>query len=220
MKPNPAFDLARDFAPVSQLASQAVVLVVNPASNIRSVSELIALAKQKPGEILCANVGIGSAPHFAAELFAQRAGVKLVHVPYPGSPQAVNDLLGERVTMFFSPASTVLGQIAAGQLKALAIASDRRAGVLPDVPSMAESGMPDFDTSLWFGLLAPSGTPQAAIDKVASAAAGVMHAPEAIETLKKQGFEPLGTGPEAFAPYLQNEIRRWSDVARAAGVKS
>jgi tripartite-type tricarboxylate transporter receptor subunit TctC len=220
MKPNPAFDLARDFAPVSQLANQAVVLVVDPASKLSSVAELIALAKQKPGEILCANVGIGSAPHFAAELFAQRAGIKLVHVPYPGSPQAVNDLLGGRVAMFFSPASTVLGQIAAGQLKALATASTRRAEVLPGVPSMAESGMPDFDTSLWFGLLAPSGTPQAAIDKVASAAAGVMHAPEAIATLKKQGFEPLGTNPAAFAPYLQNEIRRWAEVARAAGVKS
>ena len=220
MKPNPAFDLARDFVPVSQLANQAVVLVVDPASNLHSVAELIALAKQKPGEILCANVGTGSAPHFAAELFAQRAGIKLVHVPYPGSPQAVNDLLAGRVTMFFSPASTVLGQIAAGKLRALATASDRRAGVLPDVPSMAESGMPDFDTSLWFGLLAPSGTPQAAIARMASAATSAMHVPEAVETLKKQGFEPLGTGPDAFAPYLQNEIRRWSDVARVAGVKS
>jgi tripartite-type tricarboxylate transporter receptor subunit TctC len=220
MKPNPAFDLTRDFAPVSELASQAVVLVVNPASSLRSVAELIALAKQKPGEILCANVGIGSAPHFAAELFAQRAGIKLVHVPYPGSPQAVNDLLAGRVTMFFSPASTVLGQIAAGQLRALATAANRRADVLPDVPAMPEAGMPDFDTSLWFGLLAPSGTPQGAIDTVAGAAAGAMHAPEAVETLKKQGFAPLGTSPAAFAPYLQSEIRRWSEVARAAGVKS
>jgi tripartite-type tricarboxylate transporter receptor subunit TctC len=220
MKPNPAIDLARDFAAVSQLASQAVVLVVNPASGLSSVAELIALAKRKPGEILCANVGIGSAPHFAAELFAQRAGLKLVHVPYPGSPQAVNDLLGGRVTMFFSPASTVLGQIAAGQLKALATAANRRADVLPDVPAMPEAGMPDFDTSLWFALLAPSGTPQAAIDKVASAAAGVMHAPDAVESLKKQGFEPMGTTPAAFAPYLQDEIRRWAEVARVAGVKS
>src|SRR5262245_10390350 len=220
MKPNPAFDLARDFAPVSLLANQAVVLVVNPESNLRSVAELIALAKSKPGEVLCANVGIGSLPHFAAELFAQRAGIKLVHVPYPGSPQAVNDLLGGRVTMFFSPASTVIGQIAAAHLRALATASDRRAEVMPDVPSMAEAGMPDFDTSLWFGLLAPSGTPQAAIDRIASATAGAMRAPEAIETLKKQGYEPLGTGPDAFAPYLQKELQRWSDVARAAGVKS
>jgi tripartite-type tricarboxylate transporter receptor subunit TctC len=220
MKPNPAFDLARDFAPVSQLASQAVVLVVNPDSSLHSVADVIALAKQKPGEVLCANVGVGSLPHFAAELFAQRAGVKLVHVPYPGSPQAVNDLLAGRVTMFFSPASTVLGQIAAGKLRALATASTQRASTLPDVPSMAEAGMRDFDTSLWFAVLAPAGTPRTAIDKVASVADKALHAPVAVETLKKQGFDPLGTSPDVFGRYLQKEISRWSDVAKAAGVKS
>lgn len=220
MKPDPNFDIARDFAPVSLLANGAVVLVVNPDSNLHSVPDLIALATSKPGEVLCANVGVGSLPHFAAELFAQRAGLKLVHVPYPGSPQAVNDLLAGRVTMFFSPASTVIGQIAAGRLRALATAAEKRASALPDVPSMAEAGMPNFDTSLWFGLLAPAGTPRAAIDTVARAAAKTMHAADAVATLKKQGFEPLGEGPEPFGRYLQSEIGRWSDVARAAGVKS
>jgi tripartite-type tricarboxylate transporter receptor subunit TctC len=220
MKPDPAFDLDRDFAPVTLLAKQAVVLVVNPQSNVHSVPELIALAKSKPGEVLCGNVGIGGLPHFAALLFAHRAGINLVHVPYPGSPQAVSDLLAGRIAMFFSPASTVVGQIAAGKLRALATASDRRASILPDVQSMAEAGMPDFDTSLWFGLLAPAGTPRAAIDKVASAADKAMHAPEAIETLKKQGFDPLGGGPDAFERYLRSEINRWSEVAHAAGVKS
>src|SRR5262249_48282739 len=122
--------------------------------------------------------------------------------------------------MFFSPASTVIGQIQAGQLKGLATASDRRASVVPDVPSMAETGLPDFDTSLWFGLLAPAGTPRGAIHRVARAADKAQHAPGAVETLKKQGFDPLGTGPDAFARYMQSEISRWSDVARAAGVKS
>jgi tripartite-type tricarboxylate transporter receptor subunit TctC len=220
MKPDPNFDLAKDFSAIALLASQAIVLVTNPESNLHSVADVIALAKQKPGEILCANAGVGSLPHFAAELFSHRAGIKLVHVPYPGSPQAVNDLLAGRVALFFSPASTVVGQIAAGKLRALATASDKRASILPDVPSMAEAGMPDFDTSLWFGLLAPVGTPRNAIDKVAAAADKAMHAPAAIETLKKQGFEPLGTGPDAFGPYLLNEISRWSNVARVAGVKS
>jgi tripartite-type tricarboxylate transporter receptor subunit TctC len=220
MKPNPAFDLARDFAPITLLAKQAVVLVVDPQSNLHSVAELIALAKSKPGEVLCANVGIGSLPHFAAVLFAQRAGINLTHVPYPGSPEAVNDLLGGRVTMFFSPASTVIGQIAAGKLRPLATASDRRANALPDVPSMAEAGIPDFDTSLWFGLLAPARTPRPIIDKLASVADKAMHAPEAIETLKKQGFDPQGDGPDAFERYLRSEIVRWTDVAHVAGVKS
>jgi tripartite-type tricarboxylate transporter receptor subunit TctC len=220
MRPNPAFDLAKDFAPITLLAKQAVVLVVDPQSNLHSVAELIALAKSKPGEVLCANVGVGSLPHFAAVLFAQRAGINLTHVPYPGSPEAVNDLLGGRVTMFFSPASTVVGQIAAGKLRALATASDRRASALPDVPSMTEAGIPDFDTSLWFGLLAPAGTPRPIIDKLASVADKAMHAPEAVETLQKQGFDPHGGRPDAFAGYLRSEISRWSDVARAAGVKS
>jgi tripartite-type tricarboxylate transporter receptor subunit TctC len=212
MNPDTAFDLTKDFAPVSLLASGAVVLVVSPQSNLHSVAELIALAKSKPGEVLCANAGIGSLPHMAAEFFAQRTGIKLVNVPYPGSPQAVNDLIAGRVKMFFSPASTVIGQIAAGKLVALAAASTKRASALPDVPSMAEAGIPDFDTSLWFCVVAPAGTPQTAIDKVAKAADAAMRAPQTVETLKKQGFDPIGEGPDRFGPYLRGEIARWSEV--------
>jgi tripartite-type tricarboxylate transporter receptor subunit TctC len=219
MKPDTAFDLTKDFAPVALLSSGAVVLVVSTQSNLHSVADLIALAKSKPGEVLCANAGIGSLPHMAAEYFAQRAGIKLVHVPYPGSPQAVNDLIAGRVTMFFSPASTVIGQITAGKLVALATASTKRASALPNVPSMAEAGMPDFDTSLWFGLMAPAGTSQAAIDKVAKAADAAMRAPQAVELLKKQGFDPIGEGPDRFGSYLKSEIARWTEVGRRAGVK-
>jgi tripartite-type tricarboxylate transporter receptor subunit TctC len=218
MNPDTSFDLTKDFVPVSLLTSGAVVLVVCLQSNLHSVPELIGMAKSKPGEVLCANAGVGSLPHMAAEFFAQRAGIKLVDVPYPGSPQAVNDLVAGRVTMFFSPASTVIGQIAAGKLIALATAANKRASALPDVPSMAEAGMPDFDTSLWFGLMAPAGTPQIAIEKIAKAAEAAMRAPQAVETLKKQGFEPIGEGPDRFGPYLQSEIIRWSEVgARVKG---
>ena len=156
----------------------------------------------------------------AAALFAQRAGIDLVRVPYPGSPQAVSDLMAGRVTMFFSPASTVIGLIAAGKLTALATAATKRASVLPDVPSMAEAGMPDFDSSLWFGLLAPAGTPQSAIDKVAKAADATMQAPHAVATLNKQGFEPISQGPDRFGSYLRSEITRWSEIARGAGARS
>ena len=188
INPDPAFDLNKDFAPISLLASGAVVLVVSPQSNLSSVGDLIAMAKSNPGQVLCANAGIGSLPHMAAELFAQRAGIELVSVPYPGSPQAVTDLVAGRVTMFFSPASTVIGQITAGKLKALATAANKRASALPEVPSMAEAGIPDFDTSLWFGVMAPAGTPQNAIQKIASAAEKAMHRPNAVETRKSRAL--------------------------------
>jgi tripartite-type tricarboxylate transporter receptor subunit TctC len=217
INPNTAVDLTRDFAPVALLEQGAVVLVVDPASNIHSVEELIALAKSKPGQVLDATV-IGSLPHFATELFAQRAGIKLTHVPYPGSPQAVMDVIAGRATMAFSPASTVVGQIAAGKVRALATAAKKRAAALPDVPTMAEAGIPDFDTSLWFGLLAPTGTPRPAIDKLAVAARQAMHTPGAMASLGKQGYEPLDAGPDEFAAYMRSEIARWSDVAREAGL--
>ena len=210
-------DLTKDFAPIALLESGAIVLAVNPASDIHSVAELIALAKAKPGQVLHATV-VGSLPHFASELFAQRAGVKLMQVPYQGSPQAVIDVIAGRATMTFSPASSVVGQIAAGKLRALATAAEKRASALPDVPTMAEAGMRDFNTSLWFGLLAPAGTPRPVIEKLADAARKAMHAPEAVETLRKQGYEPLDGGPDEFATFLRSEITRWSEVARAAGL--
>ena len=210
-------DLTKDFAPIALLESGAIVLAVNPASDIHSVAELIALAKAKPGQVLHATV-VGSLPHFASELFAQRAGVKLMQVPYQGSPQAVIDVIAGRATMTFSPASSVVGQIAAGKLRALATAAEKRASALPDVPTMAEAGMGDFNTSLWFGLLAPAGTPRPVIEKLANAARKAMHGPEAIETLRKQGYEPLDGGPDEFATFLRSEITRWSEVARAAGL--
>jgi tripartite-type tricarboxylate transporter receptor subunit TctC len=219
INPNAAVDLTRDFAPVALLESGAIALVVNPASGIQNVAELIALAKAKPGQVLHATVK-GSLPHFASELFAQRAGIELTQVPYQGSPQSVTDVIAGRATMTFSPASSVVGQIAAGKLKALATAAKKRPSALPDVPTMAEAGMPDFDTSLWFGLLAPAGTPRPAIDKVAAAAHQAMHAPEALETLRKQGYEPLDAGPDDFTAFIGTEIARWTNVARAAGLKS
>jgi tripartite-type tricarboxylate transporter receptor subunit TctC len=216
MRPDPAFNLLNDFAPVALLASGAVVLVVSPQSNVHSVAELIALAKSKPDKVLCATSGVGSSTDLTAALFAQRAGIELVRVPYPGSPQAVNDVMAGRAVMVFSPASTVIGQIAAGKLIALATAATKRASVLPNVPSMAEAGMPDFDASLWFGLLAHAGTPQTAIAKVAKAAETAMRAPQVIAMLKKQGFEPISEGPDRFGSYLRSEITRWSKVARGA----
>jgi len=219
INPNLTFDMVKDFAPVALVATAAVVLVVNPATDVHTVAELIALAKKKPGEVFYASTGVGAAPHLAAELFSQRAGIKLVHVPYPGSPQAVADLIAGRTMMMFSPASAVLGQINAGKLTVLASAASKRPSILPDVPTMAEAGMPDFDTGIWFGLMAPKGTPQAVIDKLAPAVQEAIHAPEAVATLNKQGFDPLTGGPGVFRHFIVTELTRWSDVAQAAGLK-
>jgi tripartite-type tricarboxylate transporter receptor subunit TctC len=219
INPNASFDLTRDLAPIALLENGAVILVVNPASGINSVAELIARAKAKPGELMHSTV-FGSMPNFLSELFAQRAGIKLLQVPYQGSPQAVMDVIAGRATMTFSPASSVVGQIAAGKLRPLATAAKQRSSALPDVPTMEEAGIPDFDASLWFGLLAPAGTPRPIIDKLAAAARQAMHAPDAVETLRKQGYEPLDGGPDEFAAFIRSEIARWTDVAHAAGMRS
>ena len=178
-----------------------------------------ALAKAKPGEVLHATVK-GSLPHLASELFAQRTGIKLLQVPYQGSPQTVTDVIAGRAMITFSPASTVVGQIAAGKLRALATAANKRPSALPDVPTMAEAGIPDFDTSLWFGLWAPIGTPRPVIEKLAGAAQKAMHAPETVERLRKLGFDPLEGGPDEFAAYIRSEIARWSAVVDTAGLRS
>jgi tripartite-type tricarboxylate transporter receptor subunit TctC len=217
INPNPAFDLQRDLAPIALLSSGAVVLVTNPDSGVHSVAELIALAKSKPGQVLHATV-VGSLPHLASELFAQRAGIKFTQVPYQGSPQTVTDVIAGRALCTFSPASTVVGQIAAGKLRP--VAANKRSSALPDVPTMAEAGIPDFDTSLWFGLLAPIGTPRPVIDKLADAAQKAIHAPQTMATLAKQGFIPLEGGPDKFADYIRSETARWTAVAGAAGLRS
>jgi len=219
INPNPSLDLVRDLAPIALLASVPVILVVNPGSDIHSVADLISLAKAKPGQALHATV-VGSLPHLASELFAQRADIKWTQVPYQGSPQTMTDVIAGRALVTFSPASTVLGQIAAGKLRALATAAHKRSRALPDVPTLEEEGMPDFDTSLWFGLLGPAGTPRSVIDKLAGAATKAMQTPQAQEALRKQGFELLNGGPDEFAEYIRRETARWTEVAQAAGLRS
>jgi tripartite-type tricarboxylate transporter receptor subunit TctC len=216
--PNAPFDIVKDFEPVALLATGAIVMVVDPKLNVNSVAEFTALCKSKPGQILFGSVGPGSLPDLCGELYAQRAGVKLVQVTYPGSPQVIIDLMAGRVAMNFAIASSVLGQIAAGQVKPLAIAADKRSDLLPDVPTMAEAGMPDFNTPLWFGLQAPKGTPRPIVDKLAAAAKTAMHAPDAVDALHKQGFVPEDLGPDQFAGFIKSEISRWTEVAQASGL--
>ena len=219
INPNPSFDLTRDLAPIALLASVPVILVVNPDSDVHSVADLIALAKSKSGQVLHATV-IGSLPHLASELFAQRAGIKWTQVPYQGSPQTVADVIAGRALASFSPASAVVGQIAAGKLRPLATATHKRSRALPDVPTLEEQGIADFDTSLWFGLFAPAGTPRPVINKLADAAPEALQTPRAEDALRKQGFEPLNGGPDKFADYIRRETARWTEVAQNAGLRS
>ena len=219
INPNQSLDLTRDLAPIALLVSVPLILVVNPDSKVHSVADLIALAKATPNQALHATV-VGSMPHLASELFAQRAGIKWTQVPYQGSPQTVTDVMAGRALCTFSPASTVVGQIAAGKLRPLATAAHKRSSVLPDVPTLEERGMPDFDTSLWFGLFAPIGTPRPIIDQLADVAPKALQTPRAKDALHKSAFEPLNGGPDAFADYIKRETARWTAVANAAGLHS
>ncbi len=219
INPNASFDMVKDFAPIALATSVPIVLVVHPSSGVNSLQDLIALAKSKPGEVLYASTGVGTAPHLSGELLAQRAGVKLVHVPYQGSPQAATDLLAGRVTMTFSPISAVTAHVEAGKLKALAAATSKRPAIMPNVPTMAEAGMPDFDTSIWFGLVAPAGTPREIVDKLSRAVAEAQKSEEVAKVFRTQGFETIPGGPDEFAKSMQSEIKRWNEVAQAAGLK-
>jgi tripartite-type tricarboxylate transporter receptor subunit TctC len=214
------FDVEKDFAPVALAGAAAVVLVVNPSIGVNSVPELVALAKAKPGELNYASVGIGSALHLSAELLVQRAGIKLVHVPYQGSPQAVTDLVAGRTQLMFAPAASVVPLIQSGKLKVLASATGRRTGILPDVPTMAEIGMSDFDTSIWFGVEAPAGTPRGVIDKLEHAVREAVRSPEVVNAWRSQGVDPLDGGPDDYARLIASELKRWGAVATAAGLKN
>ena len=219
INPNLSFDIAKDFAPIALVNAVTVILVVHPSIAVNNVQELIAYAKSKPGELSYASTGLGSAPHFSGELFMQRTGTKLVHVPYPGSPQAATDLLAGRVQVMFSPATAVISLVQDGKLKVLASTGSKRAGILPDLPTMIESGMPDFDTAIWFGLTAPAGTPREVIEKLSRAVRDAVKSNEVVAAWRPQGVDPLDGDPDELARLIGTELKRWGDVAAAAGLK-
>ena len=220
INPDRSTRLGRDFSPIALLGNIAIVLIIDPKVNVHSVSELIALAKSKPGQVSYGSVGAGTLPHLAGVLFTQRAGIQLLHVPYPGSPQAVTDVMAGRITIFFAPASSIIGQVASGKVLALATAADKRSSALPEVPTMTEAGMADFDTSLWLGLVGPAGLPRPIVDKLAGVAQKAMQAPQSAAALVKQGYDPHFLGPDQFAAFIASEKARWSAVASAAGLMS
>ncbi|HWV55230.1 tripartite tricarboxylate transporter substrate binding protein [Pseudorhodoplanes sp.] len=219
LAPQTRFDFARDFAPIAPLVVLPNILVVHPDTGVKSVAELIALAKSKPDGLSFASSGVGTSPHLSGELFNQMAGVKIVHVPYPGSGQAVSDLLANRVQVMFSPAATVLQHVEKGSLRALASSQLKRTKAAPQLPTMDEAALKGFDTGLWFGLLAPTGTPKDVIDKLSKATNEALKSPDVVETLSKQGMDILGGTPDEFGKLIAVETDKWAKVVKASGLQ-
>ena len=217
--PDLRFSFATDFVPIALLGTVPNLLVVHPSVDAQTVAELIAAAKAKPGTLTYASSGNGTSPHLSSELFSEMTGVKLVHVPYKGSPPAVVDLLAGRVSLMFSPASTVLPHIKSGKLRALASTGLTRASAMPELPTLSESGLSGFDTGVWFGLLAPAKTPPAIVERLAKAIAQARESAELKSQFGSQGIDLLQGGPKEFGEYIEKEIAKWAKVIKAAGVK-
>jgi tripartite-type tricarboxylate transporter receptor subunit TctC len=195
------------------------ILVAHPSLGVDNVAQLIALARQKPGEIMFGSSGVGTSTHLAGELINVMAGIKLVHVPYPGSAQSITDVLTGRIPLVFVPASAAMQHVEKGDLKALASTGLKRASIAPNVPTMSEAGLSGFDLGLWFGLMAPAGTPRDTIDKLAAATNEALASPDLVAVLRAQGQDPLGGTPEDFARYIESEIKKGKVLAEAAGLK-
>jgi len=220
ISPNLTFDFQKDFAPIALVASVPNILVAHPSLGVDNLKDLIALAKQKPGELVYGSSGVGTSTHLAGELINVMAGVKLTHVPYPGSAQSLTDVIAGRIPLLFVPAAPAMQYIERGQLKAIAVTQLKRAGIAPNVPTMAEAGLPGYDIGLWFALAAPAGTPRDVIDKLARATNAAMQAPDLVAALHAAGIDPItDSNPESFARYIDSEIKKGAEVAAAAGLK-
>ena len=211
------YDALKDFAPIALVASGPYVLAVHPDLPAKSVKELIALAKREPGKIDYASSGNGSAQHLVGALFATMAGIELNHVPYKGSGQAMQDVLGGRVKVTFAGVPNVLNQVRNGRLRALGVTGDKRWPDLPDVPTIAEAGVAGYEASLWLGMLAPADTPPAVIDRLAAAIDKSLHDKTLVEQLHHAGIAPQFMGPQEFGPFLRAEYDKWGRVVKETG---
>jgi tripartite-type tricarboxylate transporter receptor subunit TctC len=209
----------KDFAPVALLAAAPNVLVVNPNFEVSSVKDLIALAKEKPGQITYASAGNGTSNHLTVELLKVLAGIDLVHVPYKGDNPAVTDVLGGQVPMVFPTLPVALPHIKTGKLKAIAVSSEKRTTLMPDLPTVAESGgLPEFAVSVWVGILAPAGTPAEIVERLNAELSGIVSQPETREKLASLGAEPATMKSGEFAAYIRSETEKWSKVAKSANI--
>ena len=212
LMPGKGPNFQQDLAPIVLVGSIPNILVVNPSLGVNDVKGLIALAKQKPDELLYGASGLGSGPHLATELFKQMAGVKMTGVLYPGSAQTVMDLISGRIQVMFSPASTVLAFIKDGRVKALGTSEAKRTSAAPDLPTISEAALPGYDTGVWFGILAPTGTPTPIVDKISVAANSALKDQDVMKQLAIQGLDARGGSPQDFATFIRSETERWARV--------
>jgi len=214
------YDAIKDFAPISFVASVPYVLVVDPSLPVKTVQEFIALAKARPGKMNYASAGNGSTHHFCGELLKSMTGIDIQHIPYKGSGPGIAGLLGGEVSMMFANVADIGSQVKGGKVKALAVTTPRRSSLLPDVPTMPEAGLPDFEITSWFGLLAPAGTPTPIIGRLNAETVKVLGRADVKATLGAQGLEVASSSPEQFAAHIKNEIARFGKIAKAAGIKA
>ena len=213
------YDSVRDFAPISLLSQQPNIWIVHPSLPVKSMKELIAHVKARPGQLNFGSSGTGGSQHLAGELLKSMAGIDMTHIPYKGSPPALIDLIAGRVPIMSSTMPPVLPHLRTGKVRALAVTSAKRSPALPDVPTVAEAALPGYEAIAWQGLLAPAGTARAVIARVQTEFARVLKQPEIASRLTEQGFETVASTPEWFAGYIRTEIEKWSKVIKAAGIK-
>jgi tripartite-type tricarboxylate transporter receptor subunit TctC len=213
------YDVDKDFRPVSLLAWSPLVMVVNPSFPASNLQEFIAAAKRTPGKLTYASGGVGTGAHVATEMLARETGMQLVHVPYRGPGQAATDVLGGQVPMMMMQAAVALPHIKAGKLKAIAVPGAKRLATLPDVPTVAESGVPGFNASPWFGIMAPGSTPQPVVEKVAAELRKAMSSPEVRNELVRQNAEPMGSTPEEFAALIRAETPRFRKLVKELDIR-
>jgi tripartite-type tricarboxylate transporter receptor subunit TctC len=214
------FDIVRDFEPISMLTTSAQLLAVRSTLPVKSVKELIALAKSKPGHLTYASTGTGGSGHLAMELFRLQAGIDMMHVPYKGSSTAVPDLIGGQVDMMFSSSIALLPHMKSGRIRALGITSPQRSALLPELPTIAESGLPGFEAIGWSAMLAPAKTPRAIVTLLNTTIVKIAQMPEVVERLAAQGAAPLTSTPEQARSILQQEVVKWQKVIQTAGIKA
>jgi tripartite-type tricarboxylate transporter receptor subunit TctC len=218
LMPNFPFNIERDFAPVTMLATAPNVLVAHPGLGVKTVKELVALAKAKPGTLAFASPGVGSGLHLAGELFNSQAGVDLLHVPYKGTGPALTDVLGGTVPLMFSNLPAVLGHIKSGKLVAIGITDAARSNTAPDIPTLAEQGVSGVVVTSWYGLLAPAGTPPERVEQLAKDATDILSQPLIREQLKAQGLAEVLMKPAAFAAHMRQETAQWARIIKAKNI--